>query len=961
MDSDRWQRVARLYDQVLEREPDERAAFLASQTGDDAELQREVRSLLAQDHERVLLDEPLLETAAEVLDEFDLEPGTQLGPYRIDAVAGAGGMGQVYRATDTRLNRTVAIKVLPRALARDPELRARFEREARAVAALSHPHICALYDVGQHEGLDFLVMEYLEGETLAARLDSGPLPVSTALALAIDIIDALSAAHGRGIVHRDLKPSNIVLTSGGAKLVDFGIAKPAVPMVTEADGVPLAIANLTKQGAIVGTLQYMAPEQLEGREPDTRTDIFAFGAVLYEMLTGKKAFEGKSHASLIGAIMQVEPAALGVIQPLTPPTLERIVRRCLAKDPEDRWQNARDLWLELRWESEQPARSTGSRFKKNHRLALAVATVVGVVGISAVAVRLRQTANPAAVTHVARFTVSSPAGTSMPAAPPFTPVISPDGRRLLFRVVRGGQNILAMRSLDALEAHVLAGTEGAEFPFWSPDSRAVAFFSTGNLKKIAVEGGPVQSICVVRAGLGGTWNREGTIVFLSSGTDGLFKVPSAGGEPEPLTAFSHPEGIHHRPIFLPDGRRFLYFVEPDAVYLGSIDGGQPVRIAARTEAAVYAPPGYLVYRQGSALVAQRFDSSLDKPLGAPVPVANEVVPAVPGGLRGSASFSVSDNGVLAYAIPPAPTTFDLVWFDREGRALGTVGPFPFETFGGVELSPDGTRLAMQSPRGTGPRSEIWLFDLVQNRATQLTFADGSDRGAIWSPDGKQLAFASLRPAAPGLYQKPAGGAQPEQLLLPSGITWRDEHWPSDWSSSGIVYESGKDAENDDIWMLPLAGDRKPYPLVREPGNQRHGKLSPDGRWLAYVTEVTSGLPEIFVASLVTPGAKWRVSTGAGTFPRWRRDGRELFYLASGGALTAVAVGADPDGAFHVGAARSLFQTGIRALGGFGGGGALFFNVSPDGQRFLVMTPNKEQATTMPAIVVVTNWTTALSQ
>jgi Tol biopolymer transport system component len=548
----------------------------------------------------------------------------------------------------------------------------------------------------------------------------------------------------------------------------------------------------------------------------------------------------------------------------------------------------------------------------------------------------------------------------MPAAPPFTPVISPDGRRLLFRVVRGGQNLLAMRSIDALEAHVLAGTEGAEFPFWSPDSRAIAFFAAGNLKKIVVQGGLVQTICAVRAGLGGTWNEQGTIVFLSSG-DGLFKVPAGGGEPEPLTAFRHPEGIHHRPIFLPDGRRFLYFVEPDAVYLGSIDDGRPVRIAARTEAAVYAPPGYLVYRQGSALVAQRFDSGFDKPLGDPVPVAEAVVPAVPGGLRGSASFSVSDNGVLAYAIPPPPTTFDLSWFDREGRALGTIGPFPFETFGGVELSPDGTRLAMQSPRGPGPRSEIWLFDLAQNRATQLTFADGADRSPIWSPDGKQLAFASLRSAAPGLYQKPAGGAQPEQLLLPSRITWRDEHWPSDWSSSGIVYESGIDAENDDIWMLPLAGERKPYPLVREPGNQRSAKVSPDGKWLAYVTEVASGLPEVIVASLVIPGAKWRISTGAGAFPRWRRDGRELFFLASGGMLTAVPVSVDPDGALHTGAARSLFQTGIRALGGFGAGGALSFNVSPDGQRFLVMTPNKEQSSTMPAIAVVTNWTTALSQ
>jgi serine/threonine protein kinase/Tol biopolymer transport system component len=959
MDSDRWQRIAQLYEQVLERDPDERAAFLAAESAEDADLRREVQSLLAQDHERLLLDEPMLETAADVLNQFDLEPGSQVGPYRIDAIVGAGGMGQVYRATDTRLDRTVAIKVLPQALARDPQFRARFDREAHSIAALSHPHICTLYDVGQHEGLDFLVMEYLEGDTLARRLEKGPLPVDTALSLAVDIADALAAAHSRGIVHRDLKPGNIVLTSGGAKLVDFGVARPAAPVVAHGkEGVPVATPSLTTQGAIVGTLQYMAPEQLEGREPDARTDVFAFGAVLYEILTGRKAFEGESQASLIGAIMQAEPSLLTTAQPLTPPSLERIVRRCLAKDPEDRWQSARDLWHDLRWVRNEPATLSVFRSKKFRRLAFAMATVVS---IGLVAVGVRQITNPEPIAQVARFTVAPPEGTSLPAAPPFTPMISPDGRRLVFRVIRGEESLLAVRSIDALESHILAGTEGAAFPFWSPDSRIIAFFAAGKLKKIAAPGGPVQVICDVRAGLGGTWNSEGTIVFLSSGTDGLFKVSAAGGEPTPLASSTHPEGLHHRPIFLPDGRRFLYFVVPDAVYLGSIDGEPPVRIPARTDAAAYASPGYLVQRQGPSLVAQRFNSDLSKPLGDLLPIAEDVVPRYPGGLRGSASFSVSDNGVLAYATPPAQTTFDLGWFDREGHALGTVGPFPFETFGGVELSPDGTRLAMQSPRGADTRSEIWLFDLVENRATQLTFADGSDRSPIWSPDGKQLAFASMRSGAPGMYQKLAGGGQPEHRLLASEIMWRDEHWPTDWSEKGIVFVSGSDPESDDIWMLPLEGDRKPYALVGEPGNQRHAKLSPDGKWLAYVTEVTAGLPEVIVASVMTPGAKWRISTGGGAFPRWRPDGRELFYLASGGALMALPVEADRDGALRVGAARSLFQTGIQALGGLGGIGALFFNVSSNGQRFLVMTPNKAERVTTPAIVVVTNWTNVLKQ
>jgi serine/threonine protein kinase/Tol biopolymer transport system component len=958
MDPERWQRVAHIYQLTLEREPAERFTFLAEASADDPELRREVESLLKHESSPLLIDRPMLEVAAAVLaGDSDLEPGTQLGPYRIDALLGAGGMGQVYRAIDTRLNRTVAVKVLPKALATDKQFRTRFDREAQSLAALTHPHICTLHDIGSQNGVDFLVMEYLEGETLTRRLEKGPLPIDQALKYSIEITDALAAAHRHGIIHRDLKPGNIILTRSGAKLLDFGLAKPLAPAsLAGASPMPTNPAGVTGQGTILGTVQYMAPEQLEGKDADARTDIFAFGAVVYEMLTGKKAFEGKTQAGLIGVILHAEPPAVATVQPLTPPSLNHIVKTCLAKDPDERWQSARDLCRELQWVGHDPAASAANGQRKREGLAWGLAILLG---IGAVAVAVRPVSSPESNPQVARFDVAAPPGTSLLSWVTLSPEISPDGKRLVFMTVRGRERLLAIRSMDALEAQILVGTEGASFPFWSPDSRSVGFFADGKLKKMNVSDGPIQEVCAARTGLGGTWNRQGVIVFLSGDREGSCRVPAAGGQPTALT-LSHDGGrFRHRPQFLPDGRRFLYFVEPDAVYLASLDGGEPKRILTNTSSmALYAPPGYLLFQQEHTIVAQRFDADLKNPLGDSMPVAQDVRRSwgsPDGGSLapiGGALFSVSENGVLAYLKGPATDVWLLRWFDRAGQSLGTIGPFPFKTFLGARLSPDNTQIAMHSPALDTPNSEIWLFHLAQGHLTQLTFNAWSDRRPIWSPDGRRLVFSSLRREAPGLYIKSAGGEQPEELVLRSGSAVWHEHWPADWTSKGILLESGRDFESKDLWILPIDGDRKPYPIVQEPGTQARARLSPDGRWVAYVHMLDrTSIPDVYVRSLSTD-AKWRISTAGGSFPRWGRNGKELFYRAGDGKLMAVPIEAD-GGALRPGAPQTLFQTGLSGIGGPG------YNVSPDSQRFLIVTTDDQSPSS--SIVVVSNWPAALKQ
>ncbi|HEY3122792.1 MAG TPA: protein kinase, partial [Thermoanaerobaculia bacterium] len=630
-----------------------------------------------------------------------IAPGCRLGPYEVLSALGAGGMGEVYKARDTRLERTVAVKVLPQHLSSSPEVRQRFEREARTISQLSHPHICALYDVGREGETEYLVMEYLEGETLSERLVKGPLLLEQTLRFAIEIADALDKAHRQGIVHRDLKPGNVMLTKSGVKLLDFGLAKALPsPGGRGVGGEGLTAlpteGNLTKEGTILGTFQYMAPEQLEGKEADSRTDIFALGCVLYEMATGKNAFTGASRASLISAIMSSEPAPISTVQPMSPPALDRVVKTCLAKDPEDRWQTARDVLLQLKWIHEGGSQAglpapAAARRRNWERLAW-VAAAAGVAAALALAAML------VSRTHETRRMVQSSILPPEKAtfAFEFGPVaVSPDGRRLAF-VARptDGRSALWVRPLIGLSAQPLPGSEGASYPFWSPDSRFLGFFAGGKLKKIDASGGPPQTICDARSGRGGTWNREDVILFAPAAREGILQVSSAGGTPSPATRLDETrQEIGHRlPVFLPDGRHFLFLSssgpELRRLVCGSL-GGRETRELLRVNSNVsYVEPGYLLFYRERTLFAQRFDAKRIELRGEAFPVA-EQIQYLPD--RGFGVFSASNDGTLVYQRASAVAS-QMVWTDRAGKPIETVGPPGL--YRCPRLSYDGRRVAV---------------------------------------------------------------------------------------------------------------------------------------------------------------------------------------------------------------------------------------------------------------------------
>ncbi len=884
---------------------------------------------------------------------MSLTRNTRLGPYEIADPLGAGGMGEVYRARDTRLDRDVAIKVLPAHLSRSPEFKHRFEREAKSISQLTHAHICTLYDVGHHDGTDFLVMELLEGETLAQRLTKGALPIDQVLRHGVEIASALDAAHRKGVVHRDLKPGNIMLTKSGAKLLDFGLAKSTT--IIESDPSAVTVSQpLTSKGTIVGTFQYMSPEQLEGTEADARTDIFAFGAVLYEMATGKRAFEGASRASLIASIMSVHPQPISNVQPMTPPALDRLVRKCLAKAPDARWQNAADLADELRWISESSAQASGAAIGRRSsgrpslRMWLTWGLTTAAVVIAAVWANQRSgtKSDDARTLHLSLL----PSTALDIDVEPANVAISPDGAYLVFVASQSQEeSSLWVRPFNSRTAQELPGTEGGYIPFWSPDSRSIGFFAGGKLKKIARDGGAAQVLCDAPSGRGGDWSRGNVILFAPSSGGTLHRVSANGGVPVTVTQLDAERGenAHRFPCFLPDGEHFLYVTLPSRlrefpVRIGSLDGAQPRDLMSASGAPRYAPPGILVFQKPSGIVAQEFDPVRLELKGDPVPIPE--APSVATHRSGASTFSVSNNSLMVIAAGHNMPT-KLVWLDREGRQEGQI-PLPDASYTNAVFSPDGNSLA--AVRSSVDTDDVLRIDLFRGVATRLTFGREENRAPLWSPDGKWIVFASNRDDSQSLYRVPATGGATEELVVKLGGNFNE---PRVWSLDGtsIVYRALDADSANDLWLVSLSEGHERTPLVKTPFSEGVVSLSPDGRWMAYYSD-ESGRNELYVQSFPTPGQKTQVSTEganasafAGFSSIWWRRQDEILYV-SRDTTTVLAAAVETGESVKVGATQPLFKLPQ---------GTIELTASPDGKRFLatMLVPGRAQS----ALSVVVNW------
>jgi Tol biopolymer transport system component len=885
-----------------------------------------------------------------------LSAGSRLGPYEILSPLGAGGMGEVYKARDTRLERTVAIKVLPAHLSASPESRQRFEREAKTISQLSHPHICALHDVGREGETEYLVMEYLEGETLAERLLKGPLPLEQTLRYGMQIADALDKAHRQGIVHRDLKPGNVMLTKSGVKLLDFGLAKAIAAPSQQASLTALPTQHaLTQEGTILGTFQYMAPEQLEGREADARTDIFAFGCVLYEMATGKKAFSGRTQASLISSILRDEPQPISQVQPMSPPALDHVVKKSLAKDPEDRWQNAADLGGELKWIAESGSQAGAAAVRAPRRktrgwISWVVAAVL-LLGTLYLADELRRLRAGDRTQAVHSFLVPPEKTAFRLTGDDSAPIVlSPDGRSTAF----GAGGKLWVGSLATGAARALAGTDGGTFPFWSPDSRSLGFFSDGKLRIVEASGGPVRAIADAPNARGGAWSSRGVIVFAPNFRLGLSRVPVSGGPATPFTRLEESRHTTHRwPSFLPDGKHVLYLAanhanprsEDSGIYVASLDGGTPRRLITSYGSAQYAS-GWLLSVRDTSLLAFPFDPDRLSVKDEPVRVADDVNFDL-GVWRGS--FSASQNGVLAYQLTQAGIGGQLTWCDASGRRLSTVGE-KSEAYS-PQLSPDGRRVLVILG---DPNNDIWVYELERNVRTRLTNAAQVTISPLWSADGARILYVSQsRTSLPLEFAMTiiaADAATEKKVVYRS--TERLE--TTDWSGDGrYVLVDWGNIGSQDVWVVSLTEPVKAFPLVQTESPERAGQFSPDGRWVAYQS-LQTGRNEIYVTPFPGGGARYQVSGNGGAQARWSRDGKQLYFVSGDDDLTVATV--DGTGSrFEVSDVRPLFRVNL-----FRGPrvGLVSYAVSPDGKRFLI---NDAGEAGVPRVALVTNWTAELKK
>ena len=892
-----------------------------------------------------------------------LTSGTKLGPYEIESAVGAGGMGEVYRANDTRLDRAVAIKILAPHLSSSPELKQRMEREARAISALNHPHICQLFDIGSQNGTDYLVMEFLEGETLAKRLGKGAMPLNEILRIGIAVAEALEVAHRKGIVHRDLKPGNIMLTPSGAKLMDFGLAKPlgaqtagvtsgtlpAFTAIATLSG-PSPLSPLTTVGSIVGTIQYMSPEQIEGKEADRRSDIFALGAVLYEMAAGKRPFDGKSQISVASSILEKDPDPISSINSNAPLAFEHVLTTCLQKNPEERFQTAHDVKLELQWIGSgrsAPAQAAAPLRAPNKRARLAwTAAALAAIVMSATGTLLFY--HPAQSAHAVRTVINPPEKTVLNLTGDFAgpPVLSPDGMSIAFAATgMDAKPALWVRPMDSLEAHQLAGTDGAIFPFWSPDSRSLGFFADSKLKTVDLNNGSPQVVADAPFGRGGAWSPDGVILFSANTQTALTRVSASGGPVLPATKIDSRQHTSHRwPFFLPDDQHFLYLAinhDPskasnNTVYYAALDGREERPLLRSQSNAVYAD-GFLLFARSDQLMAQPFDPAKGMLRNEPQVVARGMMNDVS---TWHMDASASPDGLLAFG-SGGSADLQLVWVDREGKQLGTFAD-NLTNLQTARISPQGDRVALQIDTG---ENDVWVLDLARGVRTRLTFGPVSNTNPAWSPDGKWIAYASDRNGHANLYRKPSDGSGAEELLL------TDDHEiaPDDWSRDGkyLLYSRGGGIDAE-LWALPLEGERKPWLVLAHASVRFSAQLSPDMRWLAYSSN-ESGVVELYVVPFRGGQGKWQLSAHGGGRPKWSRDGKELYYMDPTYNLFTVPV-KDVGGALQFGTPQRLVSNWSAPQ--------VFYDVTPDGKKILL---DRVAQQVSQSITIVTNFTAGLKK